>query len=130
MNAEIIQTLDYLCQQLGELDVATILPDDIERRDVVINRAIDVRTACMRYLTSHIRATPSGTIGDASHFGCASIVVNCLGKVTKRIFKDERITDAVSHLKFSIDSYNNALGNINLRINIKLYELLKGTYTF
>ena len=48
-------------------------------------------------------------------------------KVTKTIFRgDEQITDAKSHLKFSIDSYNNALGNINLRIVIKVYELLKG----
>jgi hypothetical protein len=70
MKAEITQTLDYLCQQLGELDVTTILPDDIERRDVVINRAIDVRTACMRYLTSNIRhdATPLGTIGKCLAF--------------------------------------------------------------
>ena len=46
-KTEITNTLDYLCQQLGELEVSTILPDDIERREVVINRAIDVRTACM-----------------------------------------------------------------------------------
>ena len=50
------------------------------------------------------------------------------GKVTKRIFKDEQITDAMLHLKSSVDSYNNALGNINLRIVIKVYELLQGTY--
>jgi hypothetical protein len=56
--------LDYLCQQLGELNVASILPDDVER-DAVINRAIDVRTACMCYLTSHIHhdATPLGIVG-------------------------------------------------------------------
>ena len=51
-----------------------------------------------------------------------------LGKVTKRMFKDEQITDATSRLKSSVDSYNNALSNINLRINIKVYELLKGIY--
>ena len=43
---------------------------------------------------------------------------------------DEQITDATSYLKSSIDSYNNALGNINLRIVIKVYELLKGIYAF
>ena len=69
-KAEVTKTLDYLCQQLGELNVATILPDDVERRDVVINRAIDVRTACMQYLTSHILhdATSLGTFGNISHF--------------------------------------------------------------
>jgi hypothetical protein len=53
----------------------------------------------------------------------------CLGKITKNIFRgEEHITDAKSNLKSSIDLYNNALGNINLRIVIKVYELLKGTY--
>jgi hypothetical protein len=68
MKVEITRALDYLCQQLGELDVTSILPDDVERRDILINRAIDVRTACMRYLTSHILhdATPLGIIGNVS----------------------------------------------------------------
>ena len=77
-----MKTLDYLCQQLGELDVASILPDDVERCGVVINRAIDVRIACMQYLTSHIchDATPFGTIGSVSHFRCASVIVNWFRK--------------------------------------------------
>ena len=77
-KAEIIKTLDYLCQQLGELNVTTILPDDVERCDVVINRAVDVRTACMQYLTSNIRhdVTSFGTLGNFSYFECVSIVVN------------------------------------------------------
>ena len=70
-KTEITNTLDYLCQQLGELEVSNILPDDIEQREVVINRAIDVRTACMRDLGSHIRhdTTHIGIIGNLSHFG-------------------------------------------------------------
>ena len=36
--------------------------------------------------------------------------------------------DAVSQLKVSIDSYNNSLGNIHLRIGVKTYELVKGIY--
>ena len=51
------------------------------------------------------------------------------GKVTKNIFRgDDQITDATSHLKSSIELYNNSLININLRIVIKVYELMKGTY--
>lgn len=61
-------------------------------------------------------------------FDVPSLLLIGSGKVTKRIFKDEQITDASSRLKSSIDSYNNALGNINLRINIKVYELLKGIH--
>ena len=77
-KSEITETLDYLCQQLGELNVATILPQDVEQCDVVINRAIDVRTACMRYLASHIHhdATSLGTIGNILHFECVCIVAN------------------------------------------------------
>jgi len=52
------------------------------------------------------------------------------GKVVKRIFKDEQITNATKQLKSSIDLYNTALGNINLRINIKVYQLLKGTHFY
>ena len=72
-KAEVTKTLDYLCQQLGELDITTILPDDVERRDVVINRAIDVRAACMQYLAVHIQqdATPLGTIGCDGHVSVA-----------------------------------------------------------
>ena len=43
------------------------------------------------------------------------------------MFKAEQITDAGSNLKSSIDAYNKALGNITLRVVIKVYELLKGT---
>ena len=49
--------------------------------------------------------------------------------MTKTIFRgDERITDATSYLESSIDDYNKALGNLHLRIGIKTYELVKGTY--
>ena len=47
--------------------------------------------------------------------------------MTKTIFRgDAQITEATSYLKSSVDSYNNALGNIHLRIGIKTYELVKG----
>ena len=65
-------------QQLGQLNVATILPDDVERSDVVINRAIDVRTACIQYLAYNIchDATPFGAFGTISHFYCVYVVAN------------------------------------------------------
>ena len=51
------------------------------------------------------------------------------GKVVNRIFKgDEQMAEVKSYLKSSINSYNNALVNINLRIVVKVYELLKGIY--
>lgn len=129
-----MRTLDYLCQQLEQLDVASTLPEGVEQRDIVINRAIDVRTACMQYLASNIRhdAASMGIIGSFSYFEpifFVSISINRLGKIIKSFFRgDEWIADATS-LKSSVDSYNNALHYINLRIVIKVYELLKGTYT-
>ena len=42
-----------------------VLPDDLEQRDFVISRALDVRSAAMTYLAMMIRhdAIPFGTPG-------------------------------------------------------------------
>lgn len=42
-----------------------LLPEDLEQREFVINRAMDVRSASMVYLAVSIRhdATPLGTTG-------------------------------------------------------------------
>jgi hypothetical protein len=57
--------LDYMCQQMEQLAVVETLPDDIEQCDTVINRALDVRSACMLFLALHIRhdSTPFGGVG-------------------------------------------------------------------
>lgn len=66
-KSKIAKSFDYLCQQLEALVVAKLIPDDVEQCDTVINRAIDVRSACMLYLESHIRhdATLLGTMGNS-----------------------------------------------------------------
>ena len=58
-------SMDYLCHQLGQLDIANDLPENFDQREVVINRAMDVRSACMLYLASQIHhdATSFGTMG-------------------------------------------------------------------
>lgn len=38
--------------------------------------------------------------------------------------------DAQSYLKCSIDSYNNALHHVHLRITTKAYDILKGIYCY
>src|SRR5271169_5377492 len=57
--------LEYLCQQFAHLELVNVLPDDLEQRDFVVNRALDVRSASMMYLAVSIRhdATPLGTPG-------------------------------------------------------------------
>ena len=106
--------------------MSTILPEDVDKCEVVLSRAIDVRTACMQYLAAYIRhdSTPLGTAGNLP----SSIVIDP-GKIIKTTFTgDGPIADAISQLKSSVDSYNNSLSNIHLRIGIKTYELVKGMY--
>jgi hypothetical protein len=44
-----------MCQQLEQLAILDILPDDLEQRDFVITRALDVRSATMLFLAMNIR---------------------------------------------------------------------------
>ena len=62
---ELNKTLDFMCQQLEQLKVIDSVPKDLEQRDILINRALDVRSACMQYLAVNIRhdATLFGTSG-------------------------------------------------------------------
>ena len=52
---ELGETLDHICQQLQHLAILNSLPEDLEQREFVINRALDVRSACMLYLAANIR---------------------------------------------------------------------------
>jgi hypothetical protein len=62
---ELDHALDYFAQQLEELEVVSVLPEDIEQRDYVLNRALDVRSASMMYLAVlfHHGSTVFGTPG-------------------------------------------------------------------
>lgn len=66
---DIERTLEYLSQQFAHLEMMNFLPNDLEQRDFVINRALDVRSASMIYLAIWIRhdATPFGTPGTTSN---------------------------------------------------------------
>jgi hypothetical protein len=57
--------LDYLFQLFSHLKIVKVLPEDLEQRDFVVNRALDVRSASMIYLAVMIRhdSTPFGTPG-------------------------------------------------------------------
>jgi hypothetical protein len=62
---EFEKTLDYMCQQLGHLQIINHLPQDLNGLGTVVNCAMDVRSAFMVYLARHVQqqATPAGTIG-------------------------------------------------------------------
>jgi hypothetical protein len=70
---ELGRALDFMSQQLEQLEILDILPDDLEQREIVINRALDVRSASMLFLAVNIRhdATYFGTIG-MPHLGSFS----------------------------------------------------------
>jgi hypothetical protein len=62
---ELGKTLDYLSHQFAHLELVNILPGDLEQREFLVNRALDVRSASMMYLAVRIRhdATPLGILG-------------------------------------------------------------------
>jgi len=62
---ELKRTLEYLSQQFAHLEMVKVLPNDLEQREFVANRALDVRSASMTYLAFMIchDATPLGTPG-------------------------------------------------------------------
>jgi len=64
---ELERALEYLSQQFAYLEMVNVLPDDLEQREFVANRALDVRSAAMMYLAFMVGhdATPLGTPGIA-----------------------------------------------------------------
>ena len=42
--------LQYIYQQLNNMKAVHRLPQDIEQRESVVNRALDVRSSCMIYI--------------------------------------------------------------------------------
>lgn len=60
------ETLDFMCQQLEQLEIIDTLPTDIGKLESIVNRGLDIRSACMVYLGIHIRhdTTPFGNLGE------------------------------------------------------------------
>ena len=52
---ELSESLEYICHQVGQLAVVDVIPPNLEQVVVVVNRAIDVRSAAMRYLAYQIQ---------------------------------------------------------------------------
>lgn len=131
---EVERTLNFMYQQLEQLEILDILPEELEQRESVISRAIDVRSAAMIYLAVNIyhQTTPLGDMGKVS-LRLSNLTSS--GKVFKTFFVgDEKITNSTEYLKTSIDDYCRVLNNIHARISIKSYQLhieghklLKGT---
>lgn len=121
-------------QQLEQLEILDILPEELEQRESVFNRAIDVRSAAMTYLAVNIQHQTTA-LGDMGKRSLRPSILIVSGNVLKTFFVgDEKITNSTEYLKTSVDNYCRALNNIHTRISIKSYELhieshklLKGT---
>ena len=73
---ELGRTLEHLSHQFAHLEMMKVLPGELEQREFVINRALDVRSAAMMYLAVSIPhdATPLGTPGTAPTYICLNEV--------------------------------------------------------
>ena len=73
---ELERTLEHLSHQFAHLEMMKVLPGELEQREFVVNRALDVRSAAMMYLAVSIRhdTTPLGTPGTAPTYICLNEV--------------------------------------------------------
>jgi len=119
--------LEYLSQQFAYLEIVTVLPEDHELRDFVINRALDVRSASMIYLAFRIRH-------DATRLAISSttpqdVTYASLGKVVKTIvLGDVEILDSKAYLQNCVESYHRVISQVvGNRMIIRVGEMVKGT---
>jgi len=112
-----------MSQTVEHLRISQKLPDDIEEREAVINRAMDVRSGCLLYLAAHLPRdiVPLGDIGKATSWRLLTIQ----GKVFKTFFiGDEKLTDASVLLERTVARYEIALNHAHVALSL---TTLQGT---
>src|SRR5271154_3566571 len=121
---EVGEMLDFMVQQLDRLSIMESMPEDVDSA-MVVNRALDVRSACMVYLALNIRhkATPLGTVGILNQ----EFDLIHLGKVVKTfVLGDQKISDSTDYLKSWVDKYTTALTDVHAHVGMNLtYPLVK-----
>lgn len=67
--------LDYISQQLGQLEIIKSLPEAGVPPDQLVNRSLDVLSAAIDYLAVHIRRESArlGIIRYRSYFSLANL---------------------------------------------------------
>ena len=86
-----------MSQVMNDLQIVENIPENLEQRESVINRAIDITSACMVYLAEHLchDMVPLGDLGEVAIFQLLIIS----GKVFKTVFVgDEKLTNASNSL--------------------------------
>ena len=105
--------MDHLSQQFAHLELVNILPEELEQREFVVNRALDVRSASMKHLAVSLRH-------DSTPLGTRFVKTFVLG--------DPEVVDSKAYLDTCIENYHRALSDIvGIRMIIKVWEIVKGT---
>ena len=120
------ETLDFMSQQLEQLEIIDNLSADVGKHESIVNRGLDIRSACMVYLGIHIHhaATPLENFGEFRF----AIFFNAAGKVIKIfLIGDEEISDSEAHLQKAIENYTRTLSTIHARVSIKVLDIVEGT---
>jgi hypothetical protein len=117
--------LDYIYQQLGQLNVVKQLPNVNIDSDPLINRAMDVQTAVLNYLTAHINHESKhfGTLGTFALFCKVSFVGAVM---TTFVVGPDDCQAATDDLGKAINYFNVCLANYNTTLAFHSYDILAG----
>ena len=123
--AEIENRLDYISRQLGQLQILETLPNVNVPSQNLVNSALEVRAAVMRYLAVMIRyeSKASGVMGIIKVFG-ANL---CSGKVAVTFLKGDEERDAASvALETAVHDFNFSLSHYGHGVGFKTFEYVEG----
>jgi len=115
-----------MSQRLQNLSLVSRIPEDLKQREPVINRAMDVRSACMLYLAHHIphEMLPLGAVGKMTSFPPPIK----LGKVIKTFFVgDKQLADASDCLKDAVAKYGDAVNSCQFEVCLSLHQKMEGS---
>lgn len=107
-----MDTLDYISQQLGQLKIVKRIPEDIDAsdREQLTNRAIDVRSACIIYISAQLKHD--------------RVWLGVVGKVVKTFFAgDDQMTDARTCLSKSVDRYRQSVDTMHLVMHVEDHKM-------
>ena len=114
--------LDYISRQLGQLQIVRRLPDVDVQSEQLVNRAIDVISAALKYLAVQIRhsANPLGVLG----MHC-TISTNIIGNLGTTLVKGDSNRKSVEiGLERAVVEFNQVLQHFGVGMGLATYELV------
>jgi len=114
-----------MSQLVQRIRIAQKLPDNLEEREAVINRAMDIRSSCFLYLAAHLPhdVVPLGDIGKVDILATANLSV----KVFKTfVIGDEKLTDASVLLERTVARYDTAVNDAHMALTLYAVQVVEG----